>query len=591
MYMRYLRLYLSYLKYSWEVLIPTLMAYIVDVAGKVATGRYVIGAEGNNEWWDTFLTNNPQFAEGTTLLWTLSGICLVMAVLALVFGGLAGHTVARAGAGFASNLRQGLFRSIQDYSFANIDKFSTAGLVTRCTTDVNNAQMSYMQLLRIVVRAPLMLIMATFFAFRLNADIAWVLLIVIPVLGGFMAFISFKTYPKFRKMLHLYDHMNSTIQENLVGIRVVKAFVREDYEQQKYDKSAQDVRFAYLAAEKIMVWVNPVAMLVMFATTTAIVYIGGGQIIAGKMDSGELTSLISYSAQILMSVLMVCFIIIQLVLSKASIQRIKEALDEKSTITDGDNDKQVGSGEIVFDHVNFSYSNNGDNLTLTDINLTIKSGETVGIIGGTGDGKSSLVQLIPRFYDVYSGDVYVDGTNVKDYKLKNLRDGVSMVLQKNVLFSGTIEENLRWGNEDASMDEIIEAAKIAQAHDFVSSFPNGYNTDLGQGGVNVSGGQKQRLCIARALLKKPKIMILDDSTSAVDTATDAKIREGLKKLNREMTVIVIAQRISSIENCDKIIVLDEGKIDAVGTHEQLLKNNKIYQEVYNSQQKGVADNA
>jgi len=327
-------------------------------------------------------------------------------------------------------------------------------------------------------------------------------------------------------------------------------------------------------------------MLIIYLTIVSILAIGGNRMIDGTMQSGALTSLVSYSTQILMSVMMVCMVIIQLVLSRASIVRIEEVLNEQSDIVDVANDKVVGSGKIVFDNVSFSYTNNPDNLTLTNISLTIESGQTVGIVGGTGEGKSSIVQLIPRFYDVLSGAVYVDGTNVKEYNLKNLRDGVSMVLQKNLLFSGTIESNLRWGNENATMEQIVEACKIAQAHDFVSSFPDGYQTDLGQGGVNVSGGQKQRLCIARALLKRPKIMILDDSTSAVDTATDAKIREGLKQLDKDMTVIIIAQRISSVQDCDQIVVVDEGKIDDVGTHDELLARNTIYQEVYYSQQRG-----
>ena len=571
-----------------DVLIPTLMAFIVDVGGSVATGTYQFGKEGN-EFWDKLLTDNPQFASGTTLLWTLGGVCLGVALIALLFGMLAGRTVAIAGSGFASNLRKGLFDKVQDFSFANVDKFSTAGLVTRCTTDVNNAQQSYMQLLRIVIRAPLMLITATIFAYRMAPDISWVFFVAIPVLGIFMAVMSVFAYPRFRKLTNLYDDMNASIQENLVAARVVKAYVREDYEQVKYDKSADAVRRARVACEKLMVFMNPVSMLIIYLTIVAILYIGGDKMIGGTMQSGALTSLISYSTQILMSVMMVCMVIINFVLSRASIQRIEEVLYEEPQIKDGDNDKQVGSGKIVFDNVNFSYTNNPQNLTLTNINLTIESGQTVGVIGGTGEGKSSLVQLIPRFYDCLDGAVYIDDTNVKDYKLKQLRDGVSMVLQKNLLFSGTIESNLRWGNENATMEQIVEACKIAQAHEFVSSFPDGYQTDLGQGGVNVSGGQKQRLCIARALLKRPKILILDDSTSAVDTATDAKIREGLKQLDKDMTVIIIAQRISSVSDCDKIVVIDEGKIDDVGTHDELLARNKIYQEVYKSQQKGVIE--
>ena len=568
-----------------DVLIPTLMAYIVDVGGSIATGTYQYGKPGN-EFWDKFLTNNPQFAEGTSLLWTLGGICLCVALVAMTFGMLAGRTVAIAGSGFSANLRKGLFNKVQDFSFASIDKFSTAGLVTRCTTDVNNAQQSYMQLLRIVVRAPLMLITATIFAYRMAPDISWVFFVAIPVLGIFIAVLSVFAHPLFKKLVNSYDQMNASIQENLVASRVVKAYVREDYEQDKYDKSASIVKFARVACERLMAFMHPVSMLIIYMTIVAILAIGGNRMVAGTMQSGALTSLISYSTQILMSVMMVCMVIIQLVLSRASIVRIEEVLNEQSDIVDGGNDKKVGSGKIEFRNVNFSYTNNPDNLTLQDINLTIESGQTVGIIGGTGEGKSSIVQLIPRFYDCIDGAVYVDGTNVKEYNLKNLRDGVSMVLQKNLLFSGTIESNLRWGNENATTEQIVEACKIAQAHDFVTSFPDGYQTDLGQGGVNVSGGQKQRLCIARALLKRPKIMILDDSTSAVDTATDAKIREGLKQLDKDMTVVIIAQRISSVQDCDQIVVVDEGKINDVGTHQELLARNTIYQEVYNSQQRG-----
>jgi len=568
-----------------DVLIPTLMAYIVDVGGSIATGTYQFGKEGN-EFWDKLLTNNPHLASGTTLLWTLGGLCLGVALVAMLFGMLAGRTVAIAGSGFAANLRKGLFAKVQDFSFTSIDKFSTAGLVTRCTTDVNNAQQSYMQLLRIVIRAPLMLVTATIFAYRMAPDISWVFFVAIPVLGIFISVLSVFAHPLFKRLVNSYDQMNASIQENLVASRVVKAYVREDYEQDKYDKSASIVKFARVACERLMAFMHPVSMLIIYLTIVSILAIGGNRMIDGTMQSGALTSLVSYSTQILMSVMMVCMVIIQLVLSRASIVRIEEVLNEQSDIVDVANDKVVGSGKIVFDNVSFSYTNNPDNLTLTNISLTIESGQTVGIVGGTGEGKSSIVQLIPRFYDVLSGAVYVDGTNVKEYNLKNLRDGVSMVLQKNLLFSGTIESNLRWGNENATMEQIVEACKIAQAHDFVSSFPDGYQTDLGQGGVNVSGGQKQRLCIARALLKRPKIMILDDSTSAVDTATDAKIREGLKQLDKDMTVIIIAQRISSVQDCDQIVVVDEGKIDDVGTHDELLARNTIYQEVYYSQQRG-----
>jgi ATP-binding cassette subfamily B protein len=571
-----------------EVLVPTAMAYIVDVAGAVATGTYVSGLP-QYEMWDNILARFPALTQGTTLLWVLGAICVVMVGFSLTCGIMAGRTSAKAGAGFASNLRRALFVKVQGFSFANIDKFSTAGLVTRCTTDVNNAQMSFQQLIRIVIRAPFMMVMATVMALRLSADVAWVFFILIPMLAILMAVTSFFAFPRFKKMLKLYDNMNNDVQENLVAVRVVKAFNREDHEDKKYSMTADLVRRAQLSAEKLMVVAMPASTLIMFSSTIIVAILGGNKIIAGTLKSGSFTALISYSTQVLMSVMMVCFIIIQLVLSRASINRINEALDEVPDIADGDCDKTVNSGSIVFDHVNFSYSKNADNLTLTDINLDIRSGETIGIVGGTGEGKSSIVQLIPRFYDVFSGKILVDGTDVRDYKIKTLRDGVAMVLQKNVLFSGTIEENLRWGNEGATVGEIEEACRAACAHDFVMSFEDGYQTELGQGGVNVSGGQKQRLCIARALLKKPKIMIMDDSTSAVDTHTDATIRTELKKHFGDMTVLIIAQRIASIVNCDRIVVVDEGKISAVGTHEQLLNTSEIYQEVYHSQQKGEAD--
>ena len=525
----------------------------------------------------------------TNTVVTYGILMVVSAVLSLTFGALAGKLAALAGAGFSKNVRASLFAKIQDFSFSNVDKFSTASLVTRSTTDVNNAQQSFMMIIRTVIRAPAMLIFSAVMAVIKAPNLAWIFLVAVPLLGLVMGVLATKVHPLFKSMLTKYDKMNADVQEDLVGIRVVKAFVREDYEEEKYRRQTEEVRKAQLKAEKLMVLMNPLVSVIMYGAIIALLVIGGTDIAKGKIQAGTLSSMMTYCTQILMSVMMICFIAVQLVMSKASIDRIYEVLETNPDIEGTDNDKTVNSGSIEFKNVNFSYSNNAENLTLENINLSIKSGETVGIIGGTGDGKSSLVQLIPRFYDVMDGEVLVDGTNVKDYSLYNLREGVSMVLQKNVLFSGTIRENLLWGNKDATQEEIESACKAACAHEFVKSFPDGYETDLGQGGVNVSGGQKQRLCIARALLKKPKIMILDDSTSAVDTATDARIRHGLKELDKDMTTIIIAQRISSVENCDKIVVLDDGKINAVGTHKQLLKSCSIYQEVYHSQQKATAE--
>lgn len=577
-----------------EVILPLLMANILNTMQLFATGG---GLTSNLTYLDFGVFEIVTVAEGTFVnaeimkytVFTYGILMVVCSIFSLSFGALAGRLCAVAGSGFSKDMRGFVFDKIQDFSFANVDKFSTASLVTRCTTDVNNAQQSFMMLIRTVVRAPAMLVFSCIMAFINQPDMAWIFLVAIPLLAAIMAVLSVKAYPLYRKMLKRYDKMNADVQEDLVAIRVVKAFVREEYEEERYRKSTEEVRKAQLKAERLLILMNPLTSCVMYGTVIALLIVGGTDIANGKIQSGTLTAMMSYATQILMSVMMICFIGVQLVMSKASIDRIYEVLEEKSTIVDGESDKTVNSGSIVFDHVNFSYSNNEENLTLADINLEIKSGETVGIIGGTGDGKSSFVQLIPRFYDVLDGQVLVDGEDVRNYSLFNLREGVSMVLQKNVLFSGTIRENLLWGNKNATQEEIEAACKAACAHDFVMSFPNGYETDLGQGGVNVSGGQKQRLCIARALLKKPKIMILDDSTSAVDTATDAQIRAGLKQLDKDMTTIIIAQRISSVEDCDKIVVLDDGKINAVGTHEQLLASCSIYQEVYNSQQKGTVE--
>lgn len=586
------------LETALEVILPLFMSNILNSMQLYATQQLLTSRITYLDW-STFTIATLAGSEAAGVAVTADamrnivityGVLMVLsAVCSLTLGSLAGKFCADAGAGFSKNVRKALFGKIQDFSFSNVDKFSTASLVTRSTTDVNNAQQAFMMIIRTVIRAPAMLIFSAVMAFVTEPGMAWIFLVAIPLLGAGMAFISMRVHPLFKRMLKKYDQMNALVQEDLVAIRVVKAFVREDYEESKYCNATEEVRQTQYAAEKFMVLMNPVVNVVVYGTIIALLIVGGVDIVGGRIQSGTLTAMMSYCSQILSSVMMICFVAVQLVLSRASLDRIYEVLETEPDIEGAASDLTVADGSVVFDHVNFSYSNNKDNLTLEDINLDIKSGETVGIIGGTGDGKSSLVQLIPRFYDVLGGAVIVGGHNVKDYSLYNLREGVSMVLQKNVLFSGTIRENLLWGNEHATDEQIAEACKAACADEFINGFPDGYETDLGQGGVNVSGGQKQRLCIARALLKKPKIMILDDSTSAVDTATDAKIRAGLKQLDKNMTTIIIAQRISSVAECDKIIVLDDGKINAVGTHDQLMQNCEIYREVYNSQQKGQDD--
>lgn len=581
------------LETALEVILPMFMSNILNSLQSFSTNKGLVANITYLEWsafeMQTIYKNAIVTSDVLIDVVITYGVLMVISsAISLTFGGLAGYYCAMAGAGFSKNMRASLFNKVQEFSFANVDKLSTASLVTRCTTDVNHAQQSFMMLIRTVIRAPSMLIFSTIMAFINQPQMAWVFFVAIPLLGIVVAFLATKVHPYFKTMFKKYDKMNATVQENLTAIRVVKAFVRDDFEEQKYEQATEDVRQHQFKAESIMILMNPLTNTVLYGTMIALLIIGGSSIAHGTMASGTLSAMMSYATQILSSVMMICFIAVQLVMSRASIDRIYEVLETEPTITDGPSDAKVESGSIVFNNVSFSYTDDKDNPTLENINLTINSGESVGIIGGTGDGKSSLVHLIPRFYDVMQGEVLVDGRNVKDYTLYNLREGVSMVLQKNVLFSGTIKDNLLWGNEHATDEEIALACKYACADEFINSFPDGYLTDLGQGGVNVSGGQKQRLCIARAILKKPKIMILDDSTSAVDTATDAKIRAGLKQLTG-MTTIIIAQRISSIAECDKIIVLDDGKINAVGTHEQLLESCAIYQEVYHSQQKGTVE--
>ena len=514
----------------------------------------------------------------------MGALMLGLAFCSLLCGAFAGRTAAVASVGFAKNLRNALFNRVQDFSFSNIDKFSTPSLITRLTTDVNNVQMSVMMILRTLVRSPVMLICATAFAIGINWKLALIFLVAMPILATAVAVGGSVAFPRFIRMLKKYDLINAGVQEDLAGIRVVKTFVRENHETEKFRKASEELRNAQIRAEKLIVIAMPLMMLVVYACIIVILYLGGNYIVRGDMSIGNLTSFLTYIMQIMMSLMMLAMVFVMLILSRASAQRITEVLDEQSDIVDPEDavTEAPQDGRIVFEDVTFSY-NGSENAALSDINLVIESGETVGIIGGTGSSKSSLVQLIPRLYDATKGCVKVGDRDVREYSVKTLRDSVAMVLQKNVLFSGTIRENLLWGNADATDEEIAEACKVACAYDFVTEFEKGFETDLGQGGVNVSGGQKQRLCIARALLKKPKIMILDDSTSAVDTATDASIRRGLKENLRGMTTIIIAQRVASVMDADKIVVLNDGKIDDVGKHEELLVRNEIYRDVYNSQ--------
>ena len=519
------------------------------------------------------------------LFW--GGILLVMALVSLVFGMLAGRYAAKASAGFSRNLRTDIYASIQGFSFANIDKFSPSSLVTRMTTDVTNIQNAFMMIIRIAVRSPIMLVVSVVMAFTINWKIALVFLALVPVLGVGLFLIFRKVDPIFAKVFKKYDAMNESIQENIKGIRVVKSYVREDYEIKKFGKTAQDVRADFQRGEMIMALNSP---LMQFAIWTAIsiVCIFGSQLIVqssgAELNEASLSSLIAYGAQIMSALMTLSMVMVMISIATSSSERVAEVLSEKSTLTNPENPVyEVPDGSVEFRDVSFKYSAKAERFALQDVNLTIKPGQTVGILGGTGSSKTSLVNLIPRLYDVSEGEVLVGGIDVRDYDLESLRNQVSVVLQKNVLFSGTIKENLRWGNPDATDEELVEACKRAQAHEFVSSFPDGYDTYIEQGGTNVSGGQKQRLCIARALLKKPKILILDDSTSAVDTKTDALIRQAFREELPDVTKFIIAQRVSSVEDADLIVIMDGGKVVATGTHEQLLAGNKIYQEVYYSQ--------
>ena len=543
-----------------EVLIPLLMAKIIDVGIANGDMGYII---------------------------RMGGLLVVMAMLALLFGAKAGQMGAIASSGYAKNLRHDIFYKIQDFSFGNIDHFSTSSLVTRMTTDITNVQMAYMFTIRLLARAPIMIVLSLIMTMTINMQIALIMLITVPVLGGALIFIAKKAHPHFVQVFDEYDVLNNTVQENVNAARVVKAYVRADHEVEKFGKVSELVFKLFTKAEKIVAWNSPIMQFMVYAVVIIMVLIGGESIIGGTMQTGELTSVIVYALQILMSLMMVTFVFTMIMIAEASTDRITEVLEEVPEMEDAaDAVTEVANGDIDFEHVNFSYAGEGGNLSLKDVNLHIRSGQVVGIIGGTGSAKSTLVQLIPRLYDVTEGSVKVGGVDVRRYSLEALRDQVSMVLQKNVLFTGSIYENVRWGDENASDEEVQRVCKLAQADKFIQEFPAGYDTMIVEGGNNVSGGQKQRLCIARALLKKPKILILDDSTSAVDTRTDALIRQAFREEIPDTTKIIIAQRISSVEDADLIIVMDNGEINGIGTSEELLKTNDIYREVYESQVKG-----
>ncbi len=521
------------------------------------------------------------------------GILAAMAVISMAFGAGAGKTCAVASCGFAKNLRKDLFYKIQGFSFENIDRFSTSSLVTRLTTDVTNVQNAFMTIIRMAVRCPIMLIFSFTMAFVMGGKMAWIFVALMPLMSVCLIIIIRKAMPLFKKVFKKYDKINESIQENVRGMRVVKSFVREEYEEKKFTAAAEDVCKDFTRAEKILAFNGPLMQFCLYAVMVFVLTFGSYLVISTTgvdLQVGQLSALLTYSFQILNSLMMVSMVFVMITLANESAARISEVLTEESTLTSPNNSvTDVKDGSIDFDDVSFRYSATAEKYALSDIDLHIKSGETIGIIGGTGSSKSSLIQLISRLYDATEGAVKVGGVNVKDYDLDTLRNDVAVVLQKNVLFSGTIKENLRWGNKEATDEEMIDACKIAQADEFIQGFPDKYDTYIEQGGSNVSGGQKQRLCIARALLKRPKILILDDSTSAVDTKTDALIRQGLKKFMPDTTKIIIAQRTSSVQDADRIVIMDSGKINAVGTHEELLKNNDIYREVYTSQNKAESE--
>lgn len=543
-----------------EVLIPLVMASLIDNGIEVGNLPYVV---------------------------KIGLVLILMALASLFFGIMSGRNAAVASAGFAKNLRKDMYYTVQNYSFTNIDKFSTSSIVTRLTTDVTNVQNAYMMVVRVAVRCPVMLILSMVMVLKISTKLSLIFLCAIPVLGIGLYLIMSRAYPVFRKMFKAYDKMNEVVQENLHGIRVVKSFVREDHERDKFNDISERIYQLNSKAERLLTFTMPLMMFVIYTGMILLSWFGAKEVVFGGLTTGQLNSMFSYTMQILMSLMMLAMVFVMIVMSKASAERICEILSEKSDITSPEHPiTEVKDGSVRFDHVGFSYSGDPNKLCMRDINLEIPSGTTVGILGGTGSAKSTLVQLIPRLYDATAGTVLVGGVDVREYDIESLRNAVAMVLQKNELFSGSIKENLRWGDENATDAELVHACELAQADSFIREFPDGYDTHIEQGGTNVSGGQKQRLCIARALLKKPKILILDDSTSAVDTATDAKIREAFRTYIPETTKIIIAQRISSVQDADMILVLNNGKIDGLGTHEELLQSNEIYREVFESQQKG-----
>ena len=545
-----------------EVLIPFLMAKIIDV-----------GIQNND----------------LNYIFKLGIILVVSALLSLTFGMLSARYASKASAGFAKNLRQGMFYNIQNYSFTNIDKFSTSSLVTRLTTDVTNVQMAFQMIIRILVRAPIMLIFALAMSFSINSKLALIFVVTMPILAVVLFTIAIKAHPYFEKVFRKYDVLNRVVGENLNAIRVVKAYNREEHEQEKFEEVNNEVYKLFKKAEKIVAFNSPAMQLTIYTCILLLSWLGAKMIVGGTMQTGQLSSIITYAWQILSSLMMISFVFVMIIIADSSAKRIMEVLEEESTIKNKENPvKELKDGSISFENVDFQYDDARaeDELPLEGINIDIKSGETIGIIGATGSSKSTIVNLIPRLYDVTKGSIKVGGVDVRDYDIETLRNEVAVVLQKNVLFSGTIKENLKWGNKNATDEEIVRVCKLAQADPFIQEFPDKYDTVLDQGGTNVSGGQKQRICIARALLKKPKILILDDSTSAVDTKTDALIRKAFKEEIPNTTKIIIAQRITSVEDADRIIVLEDGKINGIGTSEELLKTNAIYQEVYESQKKG-----